>query len=173
MLADFSGDVHVLCLDGLVYKDLEGGKVMKIKLTAEPSVESPTEPLLLLGVGGDLLSCITGQPVELTAVLVNSPSTLGEVAELLTFAVHKTLRNVVLTERSAELVPCSGWTCETHVEIVFPPRACCTLKVVGGIVHLVAVCNMSSLELPLDAAEPVIGVEGLGGVAKNRGMKPD
>src|SRR3954463_7108307 len=32
---------------------------------------------------------------------------------------------------------------------------------------------MSCLELPLDVAKPVIGVEGLGGVAENRGMKPD
>src|SRR3954471_2904339 len=32
---------------------------------------------------------------------------------------------------------------------------------------------MSCLELPLDAAKPVIGIEGLGGVAENRGMKPD
>src|SRR3954464_14035962 len=113
MFADFGGGVHVFCLDGLVYKDLEGGKVMKIKLTAEPSFESPAEPFLLLGVGGDLLSCITGQPVELSAVLVNSPSTLREVAELLTFAVHQTLWDVMLTELSAELVPCSGWTCGT------------------------------------------------------------
>src|SRR3954462_156204 len=72
MLAELCGGVHVLCLDGLIDKDLEGGKVMKIKLTAEPSVESPAEPFLLLGVGGDLLKCITGQPFELTAVLVNS-----------------------------------------------------------------------------------------------------
>src|SRR4051812_10765983 len=76
-------------------------------------------------------------------------------------------------ERSAELVPSSGWTCGTHVEVILPPRACCSLEVVGGIVHLVAICNMSSLELPLDAAEPVIGAEGLSGVAENRGMKPD
>src|SRR3954463_12024067 len=101
---------------------------MKVKLTTEPSVKSTTEPLLLLGVGGDLLSCITGQPVELTAVIVNSPSTLGEVAELLTFAVHKTLRNVMLAERSAELVPSSGWTFGRHVEVIFPPRACCSLE---------------------------------------------
>ena len=52
---------------------------MKIKLTAKPSVDSPTEPFLLLGVGGDLISCITGQSVELPVVLVNSPSTLCEV----------------------------------------------------------------------------------------------
>jgi hypothetical protein len=173
MLADFGGGVHVLCLDGLVYKDLEGGKVMKIKLTAEPSVESPTEPFLLLGVGGDLLKCITGQPVELTVVLVNSPSTLREVAELLTFAVHQTLGNVVLTERSAELVPCGGWTFGTHVEVILPPRACCSLKVVGGIGHLVIICNTSSLQLPLDAAEPVIGFKGLSGIAEDRGMKMD
>jgi len=173
MLAELSGGVHVLCLDGLVDKDLEGSKVMKIQMTAEPRIESPTEPFLLLGVGGDLLKCITGKPVELTAVLVNSPSTLREVAEVLTFAVHQTLWNVVLTERSAELVPCSGWTCGTHVEVILPPRACCSLEVVGGIVPLVAVCNMSSLKLPLDAEEPVIGVEGLSGVAENQGMKPD
>src|SRR3954470_23057053 len=173
MLADFGGGVHVLCLDGLVYKDPEGGKVMKVKLTAEPSVESPVEPFLLLGVGGDLLKCITGKPVELTAILVNSPSTLREVAELLTFAVHQTLWDVVLTERSAELIPYGGWTFGTYVEVILPPRACCSLKVVGGIVHLVAICNMSSLELPLDAAEPFIGFKGLSGVAENRGMKPD
>src|SRR3954464_237647 len=173
VLAELGGGVHVLCLDGLVDKDLEGGKVMKIKLTAEPCVESPTKPFLLLGVGGDLLKCITGQPVELTVVLVNSPSTLREVAELLTFAVHKTLGNVVLTERSTELVPSGGWTCGTHVEVIFPPRACCSLKVVGGIGHLVIICNTSSLQLPLDAAEPVISFEGLSGIAEDRGMKMD
>src|ERR1043165_702195 len=141
---------------------------MKVQLTVEPSVESPTEPFLLLGVGGDLLKCITGQPVELTVVLVNSPSTLREVAELLTFAVHKTLWNVMLTERSAELVPCSGWTCGMHVEVILPPRACCSLEVVGGIVHLVAISNMPCLKLPLDAEEPVIGFEGLSEVAENQ-----
>src|SRR4051812_32487187 len=117
MLAELCGGVHVLCLNGLVDKDLEGGKFMKVKLTAEPCVESSAEPSLLLGVSGDFIKCITGQPVELTAVLVNCPSTLREVTELLTFAVHQTLRNVVLTERSAELVPSGGWTCGTYVEV--------------------------------------------------------
>src|SRR4051812_20419648 len=32
---------------------------------------------------------------------------------------------------------------------------------------------MACLELPLDAANPVIGIKGLGGVAENWGMKPD
>src|SRR3954469_25885701 len=171
MLADFGGGVHVLCLDGLVYKDMEGGKVMKVKLTAEPSDESFAEPLLLLGVGGDLLSCITGQPVELTAVLVNSPSTLCEVVELLTFSVHQTLGNVVLTECGAEFIPCSGRTFRTHVEIVLPPRVGCTLEVVSGIVDSVTIRNMSCLKFPLDAAKPVIGGKGLSGVAEDRGTK--
>ena len=94
---------------------------------------------------------------------------MREVAEFLTFTVHQTLWDVVLMERSAKLVPCRGWTFRTHVEVILPPRACFSLEVVGGIVHLVAICNMSSLELPLDVAEPVIGVEGLCGVAENRG----
>ena len=34
VLANISGRNHVLRLDGLVDKDLEGGEVMKIKLTA-------------------------------------------------------------------------------------------------------------------------------------------
>src|SRR3954453_9003774 len=139
---------------------------MKVKITAEPCVKSSAEPFLLLGVGGDFFSCITGQPVELTAVLVNSPSTLREVAELLMFAVHQTLGNVVLTERSAELVPCGGWTFRTHVEVILPPRACCSLKVVGGIGHLFIICNTSCLQLPVDAADPVIGFKGLGGILK-------
>src|SRR4051812_29194519 len=32
---------------------------------------------------------------------------------------------------------------------------------------------MSSMELSLDVAEPVIDIKGLSGVAENRGMKPD
>src|ERR1043165_7097001 len=133
---------------------------MKVELTAECCVESSAKPFLLLGVSGNFIMCITGQPVEFTAILVNSPSTLREVAELLTFAVHKTLWDMVLTKRSAELVPCRGWTFGTHVEVILPPRACCSLKVVCGIVHLVAIRNMSCLQLPLDATEPVIGFEG-------------
>src|SRR3954463_7191689 len=142
---------------------------MKVKLTAEPSVKSTAEPFLLLGVGGDLLGCVMGQPVELTAVLVNSPSTLGEVTELLTFTVHKTLGDVVLTECGAELIPCSGRTFGTHIEIVFPPRVGCTLEVVSSIVDSVTNRNMSCLKFPLDAAKPVIGVKGLSGIAEDRG----
>src|SRR4051812_16085824 len=128
VFAKLCGGVHILFFNSLVDKDLERGKVMKVKLTAEPSVESSVEPFLLLGVGGDIIKCITGQPVELTAVLVDSSSTLREVAELLTFTVHQTLGNVVLTEHSAELIPCRGWTFGTHVEVILPPRACCSLK---------------------------------------------
>src|SRR3954463_12653977 len=105
MLAEISRGVHVLRLDGLVDKDLEGGKVMQVELTTESRIESSTEPLLLLGVGGDLFGSITSQSVELTTKLVNSPPALREVAKLFTLAVHKTLGNVVLTECSAELIP--------------------------------------------------------------------
>src|SRR3954469_6500581 len=144
---------------------------MKVELTTEPCVESSVEPFLLLGVGGYIIKRITGQPVEFTAVLVNCPSALREVAELLTFAVHQTLGNVVLTERSAELVPCGGWTFGTHVEVILPPRSCCSLKVVGGIGHLIIICNTSCLQFPLDAAEPIIGFKGLSGIAEDRRMK--
>src|SRR3954469_9277513 len=98
MLAKISGSDHVLCLDDLVDKDQEGGEVMKIKLTAELRIDSTTEPLLFLGVGGDLFSCITSQLVELTAVLVNGHYALGDVAKFLTFTVHKTLGDVMLME---------------------------------------------------------------------------
>src|SRR3954464_1550991 len=124
MLAKISWGDHVLRLDGLVDKDLEGGEVMKIQLTAELRIESTSKPLLFLGVGGDLFSCITSQPVELTTKLVHRPSALGEVAKFLTFTVHETLGDVMLTECSVEFIPCSGWTYGTHVEIVLPPRAC-------------------------------------------------
>ena len=169
MFAEVIGVVHVLRLDGLVDKDLEGGKVMQVELTTESGIESTTEPLLLLCVGGDLFSSITSQSVELTTKLVNSPSALGEVTELLTLAVHKTLWNVVLTEGSAELIPSCGRSNGTHVQEILPPRASCTLKVIGVIAELVAICSMACLELPLDAAKPVIGIKGLGGVAENRG----
>src|SRR3954467_7643817 len=144
---------------------------MKVELTTECCVESSAKPFLFLGVGGNFIMCITGQPVEFTAVLVNSPSTLGEVAKLLTFTVHETLGNVVLTECGAEFIPCSGRTFRTHVEIVLPPRVGCTLEVVSGIVDSVTIRNMSCLKSPLDAAKPVIGGKGLSGVAEDRGTK--
>src|SRR4051812_11903742 len=111
MFAEITWGVHILRLDGLVDKDLQGGEVMKIQLAAESRIESTTEPFLLLGVGGDLFGSIASQPVKLTDKLINRPSSLSEIAELLTFTVHKTLGYVVLTECSAELIPCSGRTC--------------------------------------------------------------
>src|SRR3954464_12299327 len=173
MFAEIIGGVHVLCFDGLVDKDLECGKVMKIELTTESSVEATTEPLLFLGVGGDFFGSITSQPVELTTKLINGPSALSEVAELLTLAVHKTLGNVVLAEGRAEFLPRCRRSNGTHIQKVLPPRASCTFEVIGGIADLVTSCHTACLELPLDAAKPVIGVKGLGGVTKNRGMKSD
>src|ERR1041385_8708689 len=113
---------------------------MKIELTTKSRIEATTEPLLFLGVSGDFFNCITSKSVELTAKLVNSPA-LGEVAELLTLAVHKTFGDVVLPEGSAELLPRCGWSNGTHIQKVLPPRTSCTFKVIGGIVDLVAICN--------------------------------
>src|SRR3954462_4946240 len=144
---------------------------MKIKLTTDSGVEATTEPLLFLGVGGDFFGSITSKSVELTTELVNGPFALGEVTELLTLAVHKTLGNVVLTEGRAELLPRCRWSIGTHIQKVLPPRASCTFEVIGGIADLVTSCNTACLELPFDAAKPVIGVKGLGGVTENRGMK--
>src|SRR3954465_6222989 len=143
---------------------------MKVKLTAEPCVKSSAEPFLLLGVRGDFFSCITGQPVELTAVLVNSPSTLRGCRIPHVCGPSNPwecgARGTQCRTRS-----CGGWTFGTHVEVILPPRACCSLKVVGGIGHLVIICNTSCLQLPLDAAEPVIGFKGLSGIAEDWRMK--
>src|SRR3954463_8431898 len=146
---------------------------MKVELATESGVEATTEPLLFLGVGGDFFSCIMSKSVELTTKLVHGSSALSEVTELLTLAVHETLGNVVLAERSTEFLPRCRWSNWAHIQKILPPRTCCTFKVIGGIIDLVAICDMAGLELPLDAAKPVIGVKGLGGVTKNWGMKPD
>ena len=97
MLAEISGCAHVLRLDGLIYKDLEGGEVMQVELPTESRVESSVEPLLLLGVGGDLFSSIASKSVELTTKLVNRPSA-SEVVELPTLLVHESFRNMTLTK---------------------------------------------------------------------------
>src|ERR1044071_2866992 len=136
---------------------------MKVELTTKSRIEATTEPLLFLGVGGDFFCSITSKSVELTTKLINCPPALGEVAELLTLAVHKTFGDVVLTEGRTEFLPSGGWSNGTHIQKILPPRASCTFKVIGGIVDLVANCNMAFLELPFDAAKPVIGVKGLGG----------
>src|SRR3954467_7996036 len=170
MFAEFVVGVHVLYLDGLVDKDLECGKVMKVELTTKSSVEATTEPLLFLGVGGDFFGSITSKSVELTTKLINGPSALGEVAELLTLAVHETFGNVVLAEGRAEFLPRCRRSNGTHIQKVLPPRASCTFEVIGGVDGLVTSCNTACLELPLDAAKPVIGVKGLGGVTANWGM---
>src|SRR3954466_1322227 len=116
MFAKVVGGVHVLCLDGLVDKDLECGKVMKVELATESTVEATTEPLLFLGVGGDFFSCITSKSVELTTKLVHGSSALSEVTEFLTLAVHETLGNVVFAERSAEFFPRCRWSIGTHIQ---------------------------------------------------------
>src|SRR3954468_10536027 len=126
MFAEIIGGVHVLCFDGLVDKDLECGKVMKVELATESGVEATTEPLLFLGVGGDFFSCITSKSVELTTKLVNGSSALSEVTEFLTLAVHETFGDVVLAERGTELLPRCRWSNGTHIQKVLPPRACCT-----------------------------------------------
>src|ERR1041384_2572916 len=146
---------------------------MKVELTTKSRIEATTEPLLFLGVCGDFFSCISSKSVEFTTKLINGPSALSEVAELLTLAVHKTFGDVVLTEGSAEFLPSGGWSNGTHIQKVLPPRTSCTFKVIGGIVDLISICNMACLELSFDAAKPVIGVKGLGGVTENRGMKSD
>ena len=129
MLAEVTGGVHILRLDGLVDKDLECGEVMKIQLTTESRIESLAEPLLLLGVGGDLFRSIASKSIELPTKLIHGPSTLHEIAELLSFAVHESFRNVVLTKSVTELIPRCHLTSWTHVQKILPPRACCTLKV--------------------------------------------
>src|SRR4051812_4661366 len=106
------------------------------------------KPLLFLRVGGDLFSSITSKSVELTTKLVNRPPALVEAAELLTLTVYESFGNVMLTKSLTELIPISGRSSRTHVQKVFPPRARCTLEVVGGIVDLVSICNMSCLEIP-------------------------
>src|SRR3954464_9241111 len=136
MFAEIIGGVHVLCFDGLVDKDLECGKVMKVELATESTVEATTEPLLFLGVGGDFFSCITSKSVELTTKLVHGSISLSEVAEFLTFAVHETLGNVVLAEGRAKFLPRCRWSNGAHIQKVLPPRASCTFEVIGGVVNL-------------------------------------
>src|ERR1041385_1254173 len=173
MLAGVLGSDHILRLDGLVDENLEFGKVMKIELVTKSRIESLAEPLLLLGVGGDLLGSIAGKTIELPTKLINSPSSLGDIAELLSLAVHESLRNVMLAKSVTELIPRSQLSSWTHVQKVLPPRASCNLEVVRGIVDSVTIYNMSRMELYLDAAKPVISVKGLSGIAENWGMKLD
>src|SRR4051812_17240270 len=108
VLAEISGGVHVLHLYGLVDKDLEGGEVMQVELTTESRIESHMEPLLFLGVSGDLFSSIASKSVKLTTKLVNGPPALGEVVELVTLVVHESFRNVMLTKSLTELILISG-----------------------------------------------------------------
>src|ERR1041385_5080826 len=173
VLAGILGSDHILCLDGLFDKDLECGEVMEIQLATKSRIESLAEPLLLLGVGGDLLGSIAGKTIALPTKLINGPSSLGEIAELLSLAVHESLRNVMLAKSITELIPRSQLSSWTHVQKVLPPRASCNLEVVRGIVDSVTIYNMSRMELSLDAAKPVIGVKGLSGIVENWGMKPD
>ena len=96
---------HVLHFDCLVHQGLEGGKIMQVKLTAKSCIESLTECLLLLGINGHLLGSIARKMTKLHTKLINGPSALCEVTELLSFVVHESLRNVVLTKSLTKLCP--------------------------------------------------------------------
>ena len=71
MLAVFIMNVHVLRFDGLVHKDLEGGKVMKIQFSTKIGVQSLTKPFLLLGISGHFLKSIASKSPKLSTVLIH------------------------------------------------------------------------------------------------------
>src|SRR4051812_44525610 len=102
---------------------------MKIEIATKSRIESTAEPLLLLGVGRDLLRSIAGKTIEVPTKLVNGPSSLGEIAKLLSLAVHESIWNVMLTKSDTELIPRSQLSSRTHDQKFLPPRASCTLEV--------------------------------------------
>ena len=54
-------EISLTCLstDGLVHMLLEGSALVQTEITAKLGAKSLAEPCLLLGIGGNFLSCIS------------------------------------------------------------------------------------------------------------------
>ena len=111
---------------------------MQTEVTTKLRTKSLTEPCLLLGIGRNFLSCISCKITELPALSVNRESTLSETAELLTFTVHETLRNVMFTESLTEFSPSSDLADRVHSFKIFPPKTRRALEMIGSRSNLIS-----------------------------------
>jgi hypothetical protein len=115
--------------------------------------------VLLLIIGVHLVRCILCQVVEQLKVVVQGPSTLLYVHELLAFLSHHVCWNVVGVKSTAEFDPRHLVVCGASGGVVGPPRAGITTQLLRGeegLLHLRAVIEP---KLGLDHPKPVISLE--------------
>ena len=110
---------------------------MQTKIAAKLRAKSLAEPCLLLSVSRYLFRGITCQIPKFTTISIHSQSSLGEVAELLSLAIHETFRYVMVTESLTEFSPSSNLADRAHNFEIFPPKASRAFKMIGSISNLV------------------------------------
>jgi hypothetical protein len=118
-------------------------------------------PLLLIGV--DVVRGIPPPSGELVEVFGDTHTSLLEVKELVTHDLDESRWNVGLAELGLEGFPSHHLALGLHGTDILPPCARCASQEMGGIEHLLVCSNSRILELVLDGAELVVGVQGLGG----------
>src|SRR3954463_1526046 len=130
--------------------------------------KSLTEPCLLSGIGGDLISGIPGKTVELSHILTDGHLSLSEIAELFLLALHQLIQKVVPSKGNTELRPSHYVTIWLHSNIVLPPLKSSTFQEVYREDNSIIRSNMCSIKLTLDGTEPIISFKGFGETSKYR-----
>src|SRR5512142_1201993 len=111
----------VLLTDCLVNQPLKVGVVPRYQLVGQLIIQTRHELLLLLGVGADILWCISREAIELMEVRCHSPGALMERTEFPLLLCHDPIWHLCLPEATAELCPCDFSTRWAGGHVVVPP----------------------------------------------------
>src|SRR5512142_1871479 len=110
-----------LLTDCLVNQPRKVSVVPRYQLVGQLIIQTRHELLLLLGVGADILWCISREAIELMEILCHSPVALMESPEFPLLLCHDPIWHLRLPEATAELCPSdfSTWWAGGHV--IVPP----------------------------------------------------
>jgi hypothetical protein len=103
--------------------------------------------------------CIAQKVGETSSVLGHPVLSHLDVAELLSFGLHDTLGNVILSECFGELFPRDVGRVLMGVIETVPLGTCCTYELVCGSSNTLIVGEHSEIKLLLHFLKPVIGYQ--------------
>ena len=107
--------------------------------------------------------------LKLDIELIHRHVALLEIAELLTLALNNTLWNVVRFEIPTEVSP-SDHTTSSRIFVLLKPISSLVLELERSELDIVLRPDIATFKMLVDVHEPIIGIRGLGTVAKRLGL---